>query len=188
MENKLKKKKLLRFIKNSLLILLVVWSLFTFFYLMLQDIIPVTRTHFWNYKTFNMWTDFTAYPRELPESAHNIKYYYYEGFLTDKSGYRVAYSHEDYDKMKENRLINYTSDYPQIYCYTGQEKQYLKREQLLEWRIDFLNRLLPPEQDDGNYYVLGYHLSESQEVYSFDCVLCNDEACEMIEISYYGPA
>ncbi len=187
MADKLKRKKLFAVIKGVLLILLVVWGLVTFFYLMLQDVIPVTRTHFWNYKIFNMWTDFTAYPRELPESAHNIKYYYYEGFLVDKSGYHVAYSREDYDQMKDNRLINYKYDYPEIYYYNGDEKRYLNPEKMREWRIDFLDKLLPKEQKDGQYYFLGYYLSEGQEVYAFDCVLCNDETCEMIEISYHGP-
>ncbi len=171
MENKLKKKKLLRFIKNSLLILLVAWSLFTFFYLMLQDIIPVTRTHFWSFKTFNIWTDFTVYPKELPESAHNIKYYYYEGFWTDKNGYRVSY---------------YTA-YPK-YCYDGGPKVYLDRKLMIQRRIDFFDRLLPEEQDDGQYYYLVDCLYEDQELYSYQCVLCNDETCEMIEISYHGPA
>lgn len=174
-------------LSHCLRIFLICWAI-GIFYILFEEIVPVTRTHFGSYQNFLNRADFVAYPKELPESAHNIEYYYYEGFLTDKSGYRVAYSHEDYDKMKDNRLINYTSDYPQIYCYTGQKKQYLKREQMLEWRIDFLNRLLPLEQDDGNYYFLGYCLSESQEVYSFDCVLCNDETCEMIELSYHGPA
>lgn len=187
MEDKLKRKKLFAFIKSVLLILLVVWGLVTFFYLMLQDVIPVTRTHFWNYKIFNMWTDFTAYPRELPESAHNIKYYYYEGFLADKNGYRVSYSQEDYEIMKENRLMVYSPLVELGYCYDGGTKQYLEREQMQKQRVDFLDILLPEEHDDGQYYYLAYSLCETQELYSYHCVLCNDETCEMIEISYHGP-
>lgn len=187
MESKLKRKKLFRFIKNLLLSLLVVWGLFTFFYLMLQDIIPVTRTHFWNYKAFLMWTDFTVYPIELPESAHNIKYYYYEGFLTDKSGCRVSYSQEDYEKMKENRLSAYDTDYPEKYCYDGKSKIYLDREYMQQRRIDFFDKLLPEEQDDGQYYFLVDRLYEDHQLYSYHCVLCNDVTCEIIEISYHGP-
>ncbi|MDE6014176.1 MAG: hypothetical protein K2H41_00550 [Acetatifactor sp.] len=186
MEDKLKRKKLFAIIKSVLLILLVVWSLGTFFYLMLQDVIPVTRTHFWNYKIFNMWTDFTAYPKELPESAHNIKYYYYEGFLADKNGYRVSYSQEDYEVMKANRLSVYDTNYPK-YCYDGGAKIYLDREYMKQRRIDFFDKLLPEEQDDGQYYFLVDSLYEDQELYSYACVLCNDETCEMIEISYHGP-
>lgn len=74
------------------------------------------------------------------------------------------------------------------YCYDGETKQYLKWEQLLERKIDFLDKLLPEELYYSYYYILAYKLYETQEVYSYHCILCNDEACEMIEFSYHGPA
>lgn len=187
MKSALNRKKLFAFILKFLLILLIVWSLGTCFYLLFQDVIPVTRTHFWSFKTFNIWTDFTVYPKELPESAHNIKYYYYEGFWTDKNGYRVSYSQEDYKIMKNNRLSICDTAYPK-YCYDGGPKVYLDREFMKQRRIDFFDRLLPEEQDDGQYYYLVDCLYEDQELYSYQCVLCNDETCDMIEISYHGPA
>ncbi|MDE6014174.1 MAG: hypothetical protein K2H41_00540 [Acetatifactor sp.] len=156
--------------------------------LVADEIVPRTKTHFWNYQLFNMYTDFTIYPKELPESAYNIKYYYYEGLLADKSGYRVTYSREDYEQMKESRLIAYNPYLPELgYCYDGGVKHYLDRKQMKERRIDFLDKLLPEEQDDEQYYCLAYGLCETQEIYSYHCIFCNDETCEILEISCRCP-
>lgn len=68
---------------------------------MFEEIVPVTETHFWSYQNSLTRADFTIYAKELPESAHNIKYYFYEGFLVDKSGYRASDSNTDYEQMKK---------------------------------------------------------------------------------------
>lgn len=188
MESKLKRKKLFVFIRNFLIILLVAWSLITSFYLIFQEVIPVTRTHFWNYKTFNMWADFTVYPKELPTSADNLKYYYYEGFFADKSGYHVTYSREDYEMMKEERLSVFNPNFPwEVYCYNGGEKLYLDCETMKEKGIDFINLLLPEGTDVGQYYFLAYDLYEDDQVYSYEGIFCNDATYEMIEFSCQCP-
>lgn len=173
-------------LSHCLRIFLICWAIGTF-YIIFVEIVPVTRTHFWSYRSFKKRADFTIYAKELPESAHNIRYYFYEGFLTDKSGYRVSYSSEDYEQMKSNRLAVYNSVRQEVYCFDDGVKQYLNRKQMEERRIDFLNKLLPEKQDNGQYYYLAYDLFETEEVYAYHCVLCNDETCEMIEISYHGP-
>lgn len=55
------------------------------------------------------------------------------------------------------------------------------------WKIDFLDKLLPKKQDDGNYYLLTYNVYEDKERYNYDCVICNDERYEIIELSVFLP-
>lgn len=154
----------------------------------LKDIIPVTRTHFWTYQSFQRKADFTTYPTKLPESAHDIKYYFYEGFLADKSGYRAVFSREDYEVMKENRLASFDPDFPwEVYCYDGEVKQYVDREQLKRQRINYIDKIFPKDADDSEYYFLAYSLVEDDQLYAYHGVFCNDAACEMIEFSCHCP-
>ena len=88
-------------LSHCLRIFLICWAIGTF-YILLKDVMPVTRTHFLNYQSFRKRMIFTTYPKELPISAHDLKYYFYEGFLADKSGYHVSYVQEDYELMKKS--------------------------------------------------------------------------------------
>ncbi|MDE6014175.1 MAG: hypothetical protein K2H41_00545 [Acetatifactor sp.] len=175
-------------LSHCLRIFLICWAIVSF-YVAFMEVMPVTRRYFLSYHSFDERVDFSVYPNELLESAHDIKYYFYEGFFADKSGYRVAYSQEDYKLMKESRWDFYAglADTEGKYCYDGGTKQYLDWKQMQAWKIDFLDQLLLDKEDDGNYYILAYLMCETQEIYLYHCVLCNDEACEMIEISYHGP-
>ncbi len=151
----------------------------------LKDIIPASRTYFVTYQSFNKVTDWTVYPKVLPKSAHDVHYYYYEAFLTDKSAYRASFSQEDYELLKENRLEAYHLD--GMYRYSGGSKQYLDRERLKQQKITFIDKILPVEKDDGNYYFLAYHMHEDDQLYSYHGVLCNDEICGIVEFTWYGP-
>ena len=151
----------------------------------LKDIIPASRTYFVTYQSFNKVTDWTLYPKVLPKSAHDVHYYYYEAFLTDKSGYRASFSQEDYELLKENRLEAYHLD--DMYRYSGGSKQYLDRERLKQQKITFIDKILPVEKDDGNYYFLAYDLYEDDRLYSYDGVLCNDEICGIVQFTWHGP-
>ena len=161
----------------------LILSVATGVFLFVKEVVPKTFTHFWSYKTFVAMTDWTIYAPELPESAHDMRYYFYEGNLADKNGFHAAFSEEDYVAMKQNRLEKYNLDFPGIYYYSGGEKEYLNREELKEMKVDYLDKLLPIEADDGQFYFLIEELSERTEVYHYEAVLCNDETCEMIELS-----
>ncbi len=153
--------------------------------IILKDVIPVGRTHFWTYESFFKRAYRHVYPKELPESAHDIHYYFYEGFFVDKSGYRASFSQEDYELLKENRLEAYHLD--GMYRYSGGSKQYLDRERLKQQKITFIDKILPVEKDDGNYYFLAYHMHEDDQLYSYHGVLCNDEICGIVEFTWHGP-
>lgn len=118
-------------------IFLICWAI-GIFYIMFEEIVPVTGTHFWSYQIFFNRVDFTIYAKELPESAHNIKYYFYEGFLVDKSGYRASDSNTDYEQMKKCLAV-YNPVRSGVYCFDNGKKQYLNRQHLEEKRINFLD-------------------------------------------------
>ena len=157
------------------------WGLF-------KEVIPITQTYFLSYKSFVKRTTQHSFPKELPESAHDIQYYFYEGFFADKSGYHAAFSREEYELMKENRLAAFEIYLPDDgYCYDGSTKLYFDREQLKQQRINYIDNILPEESGDDEYYILAYGLFENSEIYSYDGVLCKDETCEIVEFSCRCP-
>ena len=148
-----------------------------------QEIYPKSWTHFRSYAQFIKVADWTPYDQTLPDSAHDMRYYYYEGYFSDMSGYHATFSAEDYGQKRAMLLEEYRRRSP-IYLYNGVEKVYLNREQIKEARVDFLDKLLPEDKDDGQFYFITCHLPpQSSGVYSYMAVLCNDSTYEIIELS-----
>ena len=174
----LKEMKTLNIILCGLLIFLSPVFFFVF-----KEIVPKTRTHFLSYKLFVAETQWTIYRDELPKSAKNMRYYYYEGMMADKNGFHASFSKEGYEMMKEDRLTVYHPGEPCTYNYDGINKVYLDRKQMEEWKVDYLDQLIPPKKDDGHYFYLLYDLSDGSSVYDYKAVLCNDETHEMVELS-----
>lgn len=56
-----------------------------------------------------------------------------------------------------------------------------------EKRIGFLEKLVPADKI-SEYYMLCEELYENSELYDYQGILCNDETCEIIEFSFYGPS
>lgn len=149
----------------------------------LQEIYPKSWTKFRSYSQFVKVADWTFYDQVLPESAHDMRYYYYEGGFDDTSGYHAAFSAEDYESEKKRLWESYKERSPE-YLYNGSEKIYLDREEIKEARVDFLDILLPEDKDNGEFYFLIYGLPrESREIYNYEAVLCNDSTYEIIELS-----
>ena len=148
-----------------------------------KDIIPITRTQFRSYQEFSNNAEWTVYAPILPKSAYNIYYYYYEGFFSDRNGYHASFSSEDYEAMKLNCLHRYLPDFEGTYCYDGETKNYLDREQIKKMKVDYLDQLLPVENDNGQFYNFISEVSDSGEVYHYRTVLCNDDTFEIVELS-----
>lgn len=184
---KVKKKREIRLFHVFIGVLLVL-SLHILYEGLLEDIIPHSRQLFWSYESFDKQTERVVFRKDLPESAHDMKYYVYEGMLRDKCGYHVKFSAADYEVARQERFEFY-SDREEIgggYRYKGGPKKYVSLEQMEEKRIDFLGKIIPEEEIE-QYYFLCFDLYEGSEIYNFDGVLCNDETCEMVEFGYYGP-
>ena len=169
-------------VTNTLLCILLV-IFFPVLFFVFKQLVPKTRTHFLSYPLFVKETEWTIYRSELPKSAKDLRYYYYEGWMADKNGFHATFSREDYEMMKADRLSAHHPEYSGTYSYDGWNKIYLNREKIEEWKVDYLNHLIPEEKDDGKYYYLIYSLSDSSSVYSYKAVLCNDVTCEMVELS-----
>ena len=178
---KMNEPKELKTINIVLCILLVFLS--PVFFFIFKEIIPKTRTHFLSYRFFVAETQWTIYRNELPKSAKDLRYYYYEGVMADKNGFHASFSQEDYEMMKEDRLATYHPGDPCTYNYDGVNKVYLDWGQMEEWKVDYVDQLIPKEKDDGHYYYLIYAMTDASSVYHYGAVLCNDETCEMVELS-----
>ena len=117
-----------------------------------------------------------------------MRYYYYEGYFSDKNGYHATFSRDDYEAMKAKRLSPYDSfgEVPEeiAYRYDGTKKIYLDREQIKDRNIDYIDTLLPADEDDGHfYYLLSMIMENTKDGYRYAAILCNDETCEIIELS-----
>lgn len=74
---------------------------------MLSEIIPHSKQRFLSYNSFRTQTERVAFCNELPESANEAQYYFYEGGLTDKACYRTTLAFEDYQAVKTERIEFY---------------------------------------------------------------------------------
>ncbi len=183
----MKKKREIRLF-HVLIGVLLILSMHILYEGLFEDIIPHSRQLFWSHEAFVKEAAPTGFQKELPESAHDVKYYVYKGMLTNKSGYYVKLSAEDYENIKQMRYESY-SDEEEMgggYRYKGDSKKYVSLEVLEENRIDFLNKIVSVE-GMNQYYFLCYYIHEGSDMYSYDGVICNDETCEMIEFEFYGP-
>ena len=173
-----KRKKLL--IKTIIIIFIV------FIITILLWIMPGrVKRYFPHYSFFKAATRFTIYPNELPKSAHNVKYYTFTYFTIDKSGYRAAFSQEDYELHQTRRWEKYNVKFAgEHYLYDRENKKYLDRDEMSQRGANFLDELLPPEEDDGQYYFLAYEMCDGGSLYTYSGVLCNDEKREIIEFTY----
>ena len=164
----------------SVIVLVVLLPAFLVFY---KEVVPKTKTHFFSYQLFAAGAQWTIYPRKLPKSAQELCYYCYEGYMADKSGFHAAFSDEDYELMKDERMSAYHLEYPGRYSYDGHNKMYLDRRQLEDAKVDFLDWLIPEETDNGKYYYLIYCQSGDSAIYNYSAVLCNDETNEIVELT-----
>ncbi len=172
-----KRKRKLNYLIIVVVVLLILYNP------ILSEFIPVSRTHFTDYSAFYEKAEYNFYLESLPESAHNVKYYAYEGFLADKSAYRATYSQTDYADRKNKHLAFYHSVCEDsAYYFTG-SKQTLNMEQVQDKNIDFITKVLPAKQFD-NFYFLTYLYVENSSSTLYVGVLCNDETCEIVEFTY----
>lgn len=158
-----------------------------------DDASPNIGRLYWRHNDFMNDTYRASYCLEIPESMHDTEYFVYEGQQIFKSGYKAAFSEEDYEKVKQERLAYYqTSTFDSKYdpvgaisIYSEDSKKYLDSRCIPGERIDYLDKLLP-EEEKGQFY-LGCSRLKEQWHYRYDAVFFCDERCEMIEVSYYGP-
>lgn len=180
--------KIRKFLLKVLLVVCIGNGLFVLWNGLLEEVIPHSRTWFSSYNVFREETERSAFQKEQPASAYDIRYYVYEGCLEDKSGYGVVFASEDYIEAQRERIEQYSHAPGEntYYFEEGQEKRYVELKHMEEHRIDFLDKVLETE-NIGQFYFLCDSLYESSEIYNYDGVICNDETFEMVEFSYYGP-
>ncbi len=143
------------------------------------------KRYFPNYLFFSALNEHELYPNVLPLSAHNIRYYEFDSYYTDKSGYKATFSEKDYQILKAKQWEKYSGPFAgDRYIYSNGTKQYLNRDTLLQDRIDFIETLLLLDEDDGHYYYLVYDVCRRDNYFICHCLLCNDEKCELIELTY----
>ncbi len=114
-----------RILKNTILFFLIFIIVYLLYESLLEDIIPHSRSWFRSYESFVKHTERAGFCKELPDSAHDMKYYVYEGFLVDKCGYKATFTMEDYEQFKAERLQMYRGfSETNSYCYAEETKRY----------------------------------------------------------------
>jgi len=171
-----KRKKLL--IKASIIVLVIIVLLW---------VMPGrVKRYFPNYFFFSAISKHAVYPNVLPLSAHNLRYYNFEFFFITKNGYKATLAEADYEKIKTRQWEIYSHGLPNDHhLYDGKNKLYLNKNEVYKRGVDFLDDLLPPEEDDGQYYFLAYSYCDGGgSYYTYSGVLCNDEKHEILEFTY----
>ena len=152
----------------------------------LTMIVPGTKRFFGGYWHFKATVDWDAYPEKLPRTASDIKYYVYEYWLLDKSGFSMTLSQEDYEKAKRELVYQYDFETSyECYMYDGVTKRYLNHVDVEEWGVDYLDEIMQEPSKEAQYYYLGYHLCPDMPSGSvYEGILCNDGNCEIVMFNY----
>lgn len=165
-----------------------VWAIWMAF---LQNIVPWKITLFFKYSTFREKVKTSYFAEELPQSADYVKYYWGNRLFVRIGGYGAGLSSDEYRQAKEDALERYQNEYnsrepldTEIYYFYDQEqdKQWITEEYIELHDIEELYSLILDDEEINDYYVIVSYDYVGGPVNYYNCVLCNDKSCRMIEI------
>lgn len=162
-----------------------VWNAF------LSSFVPRHRTLFWDYDSFRNKAEESGLAWQLPESAYDIKYYWGVDMFINVAGYGISLSDEAYKEVKLETIKRYQERYDKVgysgetlYLYSESvEKDWVEEEWLEAYYIEDAKSLVQNDEEMNDYYILAYDYTDSGRITYFTCMLCNDSAKRMIEIS-----
>ena len=109
---------------------------------MVQFIIPYTKTNFKSYEAFREKTH-NYYPDELPASASEIKYYYYNGKFDNFSAVAFTVNAQDFANLRERYTIYFKQfRFNSSYGSARYENQTIPENFLKEETVEFLNDMM----------------------------------------------
>ncbi len=177
-----------------------IWKVF------LENIVPRERTSFSSYGSFINKTDrlLQHYPKSLPSSVENIRYFHYRGGFDTKTGISFTVSQDEYQKLKQTYLSVYLSEEEEYsegnpagdagHQMEGTDRrsenrngfvfdELVTQEVLAEEELDYLGEIFHSEIDD--YTFLAYEkVPTAGDGYYLDGVLCNDDLSEMVFFAF----
>ncbi|MBR1930879.1 MAG: hypothetical protein IJ833_05310 [Lachnospiraceae bacterium] len=148
----------------------------------LADIVPRHRTVFWSYESFLRKAEWSGLAKELPGTAHNLKYYWSVDRFVEVACYGVTLSEEEYQREKTESVGRYAiwaEGAEESYFYDGQEKK-VEVDWLLQYNIEEMENLLWEDAIE-DYQILSFYYFGGDRTY-FCCEMCNDANNRMIEI------
>ena len=151
-------------------------------------LVPTVKYDFNSYDEFKIYSP--LYLEQLPASAHEIKYYYWEvGFIaSSKSAISYLVSDEDYDRHKQNIINNYIlySQNPNRkgtkYYEYNDYSELLINSSLYSKELEYIENLIDINSKD--YYLLVF-FSNEYSVRNLYGVIVNDKDNEIVEFHYY---
>ncbi len=162
----------------GIFLIICIWALYVF------GILPYTQRWFLSYDSFHKKTDCVVapYPKELPSSAEDIKYYYYTGWLDTKTGISFTVSDEDYQKLKDENTAFYMDrkENSQVeYVFEGN----VTSDFLEEEGLEYLKKVFHDTAE--NYTILAYHGDDDGGEYCpLEGVFYNDETNEVVMFGF----
>lgn len=174
------------------LFFLLFWIVWVMWDAFLSEVIPHSRTWFWNYESFRKKIASPQFSKSLPDSADDVEYYWYEGMFVDRAGYYMTLSDADYISTKEELLLSYKDSFDErfsvdFYFDDLGNNRYLEVCQLEENGIVFLDELLPESQNINDFYYLAYDGRNEGSRVTYNAVICNDSSNSIIELYYMRP-
>ncbi len=173
-------KIIIKFIVGAVLV--VIWFFVTWWDIFFADFLPREQTNYKNYNSFYKRSVTNFFPSELPDSATNVKYYYYSGMLDEKFGVSFVVDDEDYKELKHYYLYYY---YP---TKNSRSLDYFFKQQLTDEfvhseRLDFIENIVEEELDQYTFMVYEKGTTEHYQIKSGG--LYNDETNEFIIIFFH---
>lgn len=153
-------------------------------FIMVDVIIPYTKTNFKSYDAFREKTN-NYYPDEQPESAGEIKYYYYHGMFDNFSAVAFTVDTSDFAHLSERYIIYFEKfRFDSTDGSARYENQAIPENFMQEENIEFLNDMIEGSLD--NYKIVEYYgsskISERRSVLG---VVGNESTGEIIIFDGY---
>lgn len=124
------------------------------------------------------------FPKELPASAENTRYYYYKGLLDKKFGISFTLDAEEYQDMKESYLKFFKEQEAEMSNNWYEFDEKATPEFLEDEELDDLNHLFHGSEDSCT--VLAYGIWPGLNTsYYIGGVICNDDRNEMVIFYFF---
>lgn len=182
-----------KYIKVILILLFLGVCFECFWFAFLTEIVPREYTFFLSYEHFCKKAHNYFLNETKPDSADNLKYYWYNGYFNKLRGIRMTLSQEDYEKEKEY-YMNWCLERNSVvvsgvetYVYNAADIKYVDGEELKEKGLEFIDSLIDLDQYAYYYIVMEDNYtnkSDGRDIVSGRGVLANDEIGELLIYSY----
>lgn len=161
----------------------------------LDDIIPITKTHFKNHQAYldnrtvrGSYGSF-YFEEELPIDAGDMKYYSHYDIFKEVTAYSMVLPEKTYMDFKERRISFYMEESVDReacslkYALQGDERQYIDGSEWYDKKLDYVDNVLHHPEARQQYYFGVIMKINTTNGECYTGIIANDSTREIIEFS-----